>query len=161
MARGVPITPEQTEAILVDYRRTGNATETARIHGISDYAVRLAKARVGESDRNALHALACARSVRIARTVLSEMLATMRARAKRLATDDERDPVPESRAAVEIARELRGQLDSIVKREKAQAETEAIQRGGAERGYEHERLVVELPDESVEGTAVETDTPAG
>lgn len=74
MARGVPLTPEQSADILASWQSTGNYSETAREHGISDHAVRLVVRRATESDRGELHTLALAKAERSYRRALTANL---------------------------------------------------------------------------------------
>lgn len=64
MARGVPLTPEQSAAVLTAWHETANVCEAARMAGVSQGAARNAIARAGEADRSELHARALARAER-------------------------------------------------------------------------------------------------
>lgn len=74
MAKGVPTTPAQSAEIFASWLSTGNFSETARLFGVSDHAVRLVVRRATESERGELHTLALSKIERDYRRALSENL---------------------------------------------------------------------------------------
>lgn len=71
MPRGVPLTPEQVELIGEVYARTGNASEAARVAGVSTNSADRVVQRLREGKRGELYARALDRSLRDARRWLS------------------------------------------------------------------------------------------
>jgi hypothetical protein len=71
MPRGVPLTPDQAEAIARVYAETGNAAAAARAAGVNKSTVTRLLERTGQQRRATLHARACARAIRRARKHLS------------------------------------------------------------------------------------------
>lgn len=74
MPRGVPLTPEQSAAVLKAWQETANVCEAARIAGVSQGAARNAIARSKEADRSELHARALARVERDYRRAVAKNL---------------------------------------------------------------------------------------
>lgn len=74
MARGVPLTPAQSAAVLAAYHETANVCEAARIAGVSEGAARNTLAASREADRSELHARALARVERDYRRALTKNL---------------------------------------------------------------------------------------
>jgi hypothetical protein len=71
--RGVPLTPQDTEALARVYRETGNYERAGAAIGVSGSVAKRALRRRGESDRVALHAHALARGLREARRQLDSI----------------------------------------------------------------------------------------
>lgn len=61
MTRGVPLTPDQSAAVLKAFHETANVCEAARLAGVSEGAARNVVAVWREADRSGLHARALAR----------------------------------------------------------------------------------------------------
>lgn len=74
MARGVPLTPDQSAAVLKAWQATANASEAARVAGVSEHAARNVIERAREADRGELHARALARVERDYRRALTKNL---------------------------------------------------------------------------------------
>lgn len=131
MARGVPVTPEQSAAMVEAYRRTGNHSEAARETGFSEHAVRLAVAREGESTRGELHALACAKAERKARAYVRESNKILRGYLERMLAEgaSASDLAQIARALNDGARVIVSMNDAHSKRERVKAETQAIADG--------------------------------
>lgn len=73
--KGKPVTPDESAAILASWYANGNASETARLHDVSEHAVRLVVRRASESTRGELHTLALAKVEREYRRAVARNLA--------------------------------------------------------------------------------------
>lgn len=131
MARGVPVTPDESAAMVEAYRRLGNYAAAGRETGFSLHAVKLAVARDGEETRGSLHALACAKAERRARQYVRESNEILRRYLERMTAEaaPASDLAQIARALNDGARVIVSMNDSHSKRERVRAETKAIAEG--------------------------------
>ena len=127
------------------YRRLGHYAAAGRETGFSEYAVRLAVAREGESDRNALHAQACARAERQARRYVRESNEILRGYLEQLRSGGmpASDLAQIARALNDGARVIVSMADAHTKRERVRAETKAISEGQSSALLFMPRIVTE------------------
>jgi transposase-like protein len=146
VAAGKPLTPEERETIIAEYRRTGNYADAGRAAGVDrTTAMRACKAH-GEHDRTALHALACARAERKARRYLDGVVDLLQRRLGEM--DGATDPTNMARAFSDACRVVIAMNDAVAKREKLRAESEAIARGESAGGVTLvvPQVLVDAPD---------------
>lgn len=86
MARGVPLTPAQSAAVLDAFHETANVCEAARLAGVSEGAARNVLAASREADRSGLHARALSRVEREYRRAVAKNLPRLNAALRDAAT---------------------------------------------------------------------------
>ena len=102
--RGVPLTPEQSAAVLAAWHETANVLAAARAAGVSEGAARNTLAKAREATRSELHAHALARAERDYRRAVSRNLARITAAL---------DAAPTSKDLVEASKAMHDGLRTL------------------------------------------------
>ncbi len=106
------LTPEERAALVATYVETGNATEAARVHGVSEPTARRCIARAKATEKDALHAQACARGLREGRRALTTTAKQLRAWLKE--HGDPKAPTLDPGDFARLATALRGVVSGVV-----------------------------------------------